>query len=147
MAGQALTSAFPTHRSLRSMATSRSSNVDNAIINGATPLATEGSIISDQEHMPRTAREHDSDNGTRATETCTKKGKGMRNDGVCGRRLADHEIGKNKRCSRCRDRDARVKRKSVRAIANGCGVRKHRLEPLADVSGLPQLCVLHHSND
>lgn len=87
------------------------------------------SNVSDQiEHTPPPIRVQFLNSASQPTETCTKKGSGIRNDGVCGRRLADHEIGKNKRCSRCRDKDASAKRRSVWNIARGCGVRKHRLK-------------------
>lgn len=59
------------------------------------------------------------------TRTCTKRGKGVNNDGLCGRPLDAEDVGKYMRCTQCRLKDVHDKRKSLRDIAEGRGVRKH----------------------
>lgn len=59
------------------------------------------------------------------TLTCTKRGKGINNDGVCGRPLDSEDVAKYMRCKPCREKGVSDKRKSLQAIAEGRGVRKH----------------------
>lgn len=120
---------------LRSLAMPTFTTVDNDV-NASSSIGSARSVTDELKHTPPPAHALTSNNVTQPTETCTKKGRGIRNDGVCGMPLAGHEIGKNKRCSNCRAKDASDKRKSVRNIAKGCGARKHRHQSTNNVSAM-----------
>lgn len=131
------TSIHLSHRHIFSMATSALNDGKNTLIATSSSFDTKDNVKREPDHKPPLESDDDFTNAAQPTQTCTKKGKGLRDDGVCGRRLPDHEVGRNKRCYRCRDYDAELKRKSRQAIANKCGVRKHRFKQSPNVSGLP----------